>query len=47
MAALTGSLFICAAGLVLSVLIIDLLWDAKTVVENPITESHSNAIREY
>ena len=44
---LTSSLFIGAGSLLLGVLVIDLLWDVKTVVERPFTLQHSEEIRLY
>jgi hypothetical protein len=42
-----GSLFVGAGCLLLGVLVIDLLWDVKTIVEQPFTERDSEAVRQY
>jgi hypothetical protein len=44
---LASSLFIAAGSLLIGVIVIDLLWDVKTVVERPFTERHSEEIRLY
>ena len=42
-----GALFIGAASLLLGILIVDLWWDARAVLEHPFTMDTSEAIREY
>jgi hypothetical protein len=42
-----GSLFVGAASLLLGILVIDMLWDARSVTEKPFTMATSEAIREY
>lgn len=44
---LAPSLFIAAGSMLIGVLVIDMLWDVKTVVERPFTEQHSEEIRRY
>lgn len=44
---IAGSVFVGAASLLLGILVIDLLWDARSVTEQPFTMATSEAIREY